>query len=117
MYQAFCNRQNISTEDSVYSWEYSLDGEFFKDINTSLAISNIHSQFLEPIYLEPGMYVRCTCLPVNKEKVKGHPRTSNPIYLNKTLHDCRIGQEALEIHEHKVTLTSYDAFSGQNEVF
>lgn len=96
-----------------------MDGNQFTSFNKSLVFANIHSQILEPIYLKPGMHVRCTSVPFSCEGIEGYPRTSNVVVLSRNQHNCSFGQGGQERQgrrEITVILNSYDAFAGRNEV-
>ena len=71
-----------------------------------------HLQSLEPVYLEPDLFVRCVTRAVDASGVRGYARTSQPVRLTKKYGSCMDEEEEV----FNVSLSSYELFSGSSEV-
>lgn len=101
---------NIDLTKSIFMWEYSLDNHKFHLLNTNTTLSLVNSEFLDPVYLQPQMYVRCSCIPVDRDGGQGHHRTSEVVSLaddqSCIMNDMNIAME----------LSSYGSFAGNSQV-
>ena len=109
-YAAECLRQPIDPAHTVYQWELSLNGTDFSPVRLNTVFTTSQSRILQPVYLQPGMLVRCSTRAVDRDHTRGYSRTSHPSQLSQQqLCEGRSGdQEAL--------LVSYPVFSGAPEV-
>ena len=110
-YKADC--KNIDMARSIFVWEYSLDKHDFHAFTTNTSLTNVNSEFLNPIYLQPGMFVRCSCVPVGKDHSRGHPRASDLVRLNAS--SC-VGNVPRKEQRVEMRMNSYSSFAAKNEV-
>ena len=104
---------SINLVRTMFAWEYSLDGEQFHLITATTKITSVNSKTLDPIYFRSGMFVRCSCQPVSRDGIYGHPRISGMVRLESS-EWC--SKDSSQDDRVRVQLSSYDSFGARNEV-
>lgn len=109
-FAAECRQQQINPAHTVYKWELSLNGTDFHHVMLDTVFTSSKSRVLQPVYLEPGMFVRCSAWAVGRDHTRGHSRSSHPSQLSdQQLCEGRGSEE-------EALLVSYPHFSGTAEV-
>lgn len=103
-YLAECTRQGIDRSRTRFIWETSTDGSHFMRLQQDTLFTVTQGQVLDPVYLERGLFVRCTALAVDVNGVGGYSRVSRPVQLTRIQH-C-------PLHTIKHAATSLSSHSG-----
>ena len=108
-----CERQEIDNHLTIYSWEISTDGVEFFPQNSGSTLISPQLQVLQPVYLQPGLYVRCKAQAVNGTGEKGYFRISQPVELSLERYNCYQQEKG---NEFQVKLSSYESFTAADQV-
>lgn len=109
-----CEKQEIDNHLTIYSWEISTDGVEFYPQNSGSTFISPQLQVLQPVYLQPGLYVRCKAQAVNGTGVKGYFRTSQPVELSLEHYNCYQQENG---NEFQAKLSSYESFMAADQVY
>ena len=90
----------------------SRDGIHFTSIELDTLFTSVHGKVLEPVYMEMGIWIQCRVTAVDTSEVTGYSRVSSPVFINKQF-SSSCNNDNITIN---ATITSYQTFSGQNEV-
>lgn len=115
-YNTSCKSQNIDNNLTIYTWEVSTQlDKAFQPLRFNSIFTSSVSKELQPVYLQPHLYVRCTAQAVNSTGARGYKRTSEVVQLRKQRYSC-YGKES-GADKIQATITSYERFVAADQVF
>ena len=110
-YSTECQRQQINHSLTHYQWELSHDAISWTLVELETAFTSVHGQVLETVYLEEGLYVRCSAHAVDNFHTQGYSRTSTAIQLVAKCDPLCTGEGSLI-----ASMATYEGFSKMPEV-
>lgn len=112
-----CKSQKIDNRLTSYSWEIATEegAEFWQPLQSGAVLDSFKcQQLLYPLFLRPGLYVRCTAQAVDNNGVRGYSRTSLPVQLKlQQNNSCYKESSGAGL---QAKLSSYQSFMAEEKV-
>ena len=112
-YTAYCRDQQIDSSLTEYTWYTSSDETFnYQPVQQATIFTSSKGKMLESVYLNQGMYVRCSVKAVTTSGTLGGIRHSSGVFLSRSA----LSAEACDPVSSFFELYKSDGFTGHPEV-